>query len=273
MAPVERGDRRASRPRPARRSSASTATSRRRRRRARDRRRWRAHSPTSTSTTGAGTTRCASRSPSATASGIDQVALGAGSDEFIVLLARLFAEGGTVATVPGVLVFDVPLRRRDGRRHDRRRPRRRPTSSSSVDRTIRRGSCRTSPTCRANWSSTRPTPTTPASTPSIESTTARSCCERSPRPTGWPARASATHIASPELIDIITSRQAPLSVSSLSASLALAAIATPLDVSAQVAERERLASELTSLGLDAGEVLHELPLHPDGRIPRNWSSS
>ena len=32
--------------------------------------------------------------------GIDQVALGAGSDEFIVLLARLFAEGGTVATVP-----------------------------------------------------------------------------------------------------------------------------------------------------------------------------
>jgi histidinol-phosphate aminotransferase len=31
---------------------------------------------------------------------IDQVALGAGSDEFIVLLTRLFAEGGTVATVP-----------------------------------------------------------------------------------------------------------------------------------------------------------------------------
>jgi imidazoleglycerol phosphate dehydratase HisB len=56
-------------------------------------------------------------------------------------------------------------------------------------------------------------------------------------------------LASPELIDIITSRQAPLSVSSLSASLALAAIATPLDVSGQVAERERLASELTALGL------------------------
>jgi histidinol-phosphate aminotransferase len=31
---------------------------------------------------------------------IDRVALGAGSDEFIVLLARLFAEGGTIATVP-----------------------------------------------------------------------------------------------------------------------------------------------------------------------------
>ena len=31
---------------------------------------------------------------------LEQVALGAGSDEFIVLLARLFAEGGTIATVP-----------------------------------------------------------------------------------------------------------------------------------------------------------------------------
>jgi len=31
---------------------------------------------------------------------LDQVALGAGSDEFIVLLTRIFAEGGSVATVP-----------------------------------------------------------------------------------------------------------------------------------------------------------------------------
>jgi imidazoleglycerol phosphate dehydratase HisB len=38
-------------------------------------------------------------------------------------------------------------------------------------------------------------------------------------------------------------------VSSLSASLALAAIATPLDVSSQNEERDRLASELTTLGL------------------------
>ena len=30
------------------------------------------------------------------------MALGAGSDEFIVLLARIFASGGTVATVPAV---------------------------------------------------------------------------------------------------------------------------------------------------------------------------
>src|ERR1035437_8635155 len=31
---------------------------------------------------------------------VSQVALGAGSDEFIVLLAHVFAEGGTIATVP-----------------------------------------------------------------------------------------------------------------------------------------------------------------------------
>ena len=31
---------------------------------------------------------------------LDQVAIGAGSDEFIVLLTRIFAEGGTVASVP-----------------------------------------------------------------------------------------------------------------------------------------------------------------------------
>jgi len=39
------------------------------------------------------------------------------------------------------------------------------------------------------------------------------------------------------LIDVITSRQAPLSVSSLSAALALAAMDIEPDVSAQVAER------------------------------------
>jgi imidazoleglycerol-phosphate dehydratase len=47
---------------------------------------------------------------------------------------------------------------------------------------------------------------------------------------------------------VITSRQAPLSVSSLSAALALAAIGQPVDVSVQVAERERVRAVLTSLG-------------------------
>ena len=31
---------------------------------------------------------------------LDHVTIGAGSDEFIVLLARMYAEGGTIATVP-----------------------------------------------------------------------------------------------------------------------------------------------------------------------------
>jgi imidazoleglycerol phosphate dehydratase HisB len=56
-------------------------------------------------------------------------------------------------------------------------------------------------------------------------------------------------IATPALSAVISSRQAPLSVSSLSASLALAAIATPVDVSGQIAERERLTAELSALGL------------------------
>ena len=45
-------------------------------------------------------------------------------------------------------------------------------------------------------------------------------------------------------------RQAPLPVSTLSAALALAALDEPLDVAAQVEERERLASGLRALGLD-----------------------
>jgi histidinol-phosphate aminotransferase/imidazoleglycerol-phosphate dehydratase/histidinol-phosphatase len=56
-------------------------------------------------------------------------------------------------------------------------------------------------------------------------------------------------IASREITEMINSRQAPLSVSSLSAALALSAITSPLDVTAQVAERERMARELHSLGM------------------------
>jgi imidazoleglycerol phosphate dehydratase HisB len=57
-------------------------------------------------------------------------------------------------------------------------------------------------------------------------------------------------LASAEKIAVITSRQAPLSVSSLSASLALAALGTEPDVSAQIEERERMAGELKVLGLE-----------------------
>ena len=56
-------------------------------------------------------------------------------------------------------------------------------------------------------------------------------------------------IANKELTAVITSRQAPLSVSALSASLALAAISAPLNIEGQIAERERMVKELSTLGL------------------------
>jgi histidinol-phosphate aminotransferase/imidazoleglycerol-phosphate dehydratase/histidinol-phosphatase len=56
-------------------------------------------------------------------------------------------------------------------------------------------------------------------------------------------------LASPDLIEAISSRQAPLSVSSLSASLALAAITSPLDITGALDERDRLSGELAALGL------------------------
>jgi histidinol-phosphate aminotransferase/imidazoleglycerol-phosphate dehydratase/histidinol-phosphatase len=56
-------------------------------------------------------------------------------------------------------------------------------------------------------------------------------------------------LATPETIEIIASRQAPLSVSSISAALALAAITTPLDLTTALAERDRVSKELDALGL------------------------
>jgi histidinol-phosphate/aromatic aminotransferase/cobyric acid decarboxylase-like protein/imidazoleglycerol phosphate dehydratase HisB len=180
--------------------------------------------------------------------GLDQVALGAGSDEFIVLLARLFAEGGTVATVPafsysmypyaatmaGATIVDDP---------------------KTADLVF---------VCRPN-NPTGELPEIPdvdgqliideayadyAGVDALDRVNSGAVVLRTfSKAYGLAGARVGYAIASPELIDIITSRQAPLSVSSLSASLALAAIATPLDVSTQVAERERLAKELTSLGL------------------------
>jgi imidazoleglycerol phosphate dehydratase HisB len=58
-------------------------------------------------------------------------------------------------------------------------------------------------------------------------------------------------LATPELTSVISSRQAPLSVSCLSAALALAALNVEPDVSDQIGERERLSKELATLGLVA----------------------
>jgi imidazoleglycerol-phosphate dehydratase/histidinol-phosphatase len=57
-------------------------------------------------------------------------------------------------------------------------------------------------------------------------------------------------LAAAETAAELNRRQAPLPVSTLSAALALAALGEPLDVVAQVEERERLASGLRALGLD-----------------------
>ena len=57
-------------------------------------------------------------------------------------------------------------------------------------------------------------------------------------------------LAERDVAEELRARQAPLAVSTLSAALALAALADPPDVGPQVEERERLAVELRSLGLE-----------------------
>jgi histidinol-phosphate aminotransferase/imidazoleglycerol-phosphate dehydratase/histidinol-phosphatase len=57
-------------------------------------------------------------------------------------------------------------------------------------------------------------------------------------------------LAAPETAAELRDRQAPAPVSTLSAALALAALADPPDVRAEVEERERLADRLRALGLE-----------------------
>ena len=179
---------------------------------------------------------------------LDQIALGAGSDEFIVLCARIFAEGATIATVPavsysmyryaalmaGATVIDDP---------------------SKADLVF---------VCRPN----NPT----GELPDIPSVTGQLIIDEAyadyagvdaldrvkdgaivlrtfSKAFGLAGARVGYAVASPELIAVISSRQAPLSVSSLSAALAMAALASPLDVTGQIAERQRLTSELVELGL------------------------
>ena len=179
---------------------------------------------------------------------VAQVALGAGSDEFIVLLARVFAEGGTVATVParsysmyryaaimaGATMLEDP---------------------HSADLVF---------VCRPN-NPTGELPDVPdvagqlvideayadyAGVDALARIEDGAIILRTfSKAFGLAGARVGYALASPETIDVIASRQAPLSVSTLSAALALAALATPPDVSGQVAERERLARELVGLGL------------------------
>ncbi|HUZ40329.1 MAG TPA: aminotransferase class I/II-fold pyridoxal phosphate-dependent enzyme [Acidimicrobiales bacterium] len=179
---------------------------------------------------------------------LDQVAIGAGSDEFIVLLARLFAEGGTVATVPA-FSYSMYL-----------------FAAAMAGATIVEDPTKADVVfvCRPN-NPTGELPDIPdvpgqliideayadyAGVDALDRIESGAIVLRTfSKAYGLAGARVGYAIAKAETIDIITSRQAPLSVSSLSAALALAAMATPIDVSTQVAERERLADELSSLGL------------------------
>jgi histidinol-phosphate aminotransferase/imidazoleglycerol-phosphate dehydratase/histidinol-phosphatase len=179
---------------------------------------------------------------------VDNVALGAGSDEFIVLLAHMFAEGGTIATVPaysysmyryaaimaGATVVEDP---------------------ASADLVY---------VCRPN----NPTgemceiPDVPgqivideayaqyAGVDALDQLDRGVIILRTfSKAFGLAGARVGYALATPELIAAISSRQAPLSVSSLSAALALSAISSPLDISSALVERDRLAGELETLGL------------------------
>ena len=180
--------------------------------------------------------------------GLDQVSLGAGSDEFIILLARMFAEGGTIATVPafsysmyryaaimaGATVIDDP---------------------AQADLVF---------VCRPN----NPTgemceiPDVPGQVVIDEAYAQYAGVDAVDRiddgaivlrtfskAFGLAGARVGYALATPDLIAAIASRQAPLGVSSLSVALALAAISTPLDMTSVLKERDRLCDELSALGL------------------------
>ena len=180
--------------------------------------------------------------------GLDQVSLGAGSDEFIVLVAALFAQNGTVAWVPQ----DSYSMYRYGAAMARATVVENPRDANLVY------------VCRPN-NPTGELCTIPDVTGQLVIDEAYAqyagvdeiarvddgaiVLRTFSKAFGLAGARVGYAIASPETTAIINSRQAPLSVSSLSAALALAALTSPLDVSAQVAERERVARELHTLGL------------------------
>jgi histidinol-phosphate aminotransferase/imidazoleglycerol-phosphate dehydratase/histidinol-phosphatase len=179
---------------------------------------------------------------------VDNVALGAGSDEFIVLLAHMFAEEGTIATVPaysysmyryaaimaGATVVEDP---------------------ATADLVY---------VCRPNNPTGEMCEIPDVSGQIVvdeayaqySGVDALDQLDRGviilrtfSKAFGLAGARVGYALAKPELIEAISSRQAPLSVSSLSAALALAAISSPLDVSSALSERDRLSGELETLGL------------------------
>ncbi|MGA7835253.1 MAG: aminotransferase class I/II-fold pyridoxal phosphate-dependent enzyme, partial [Acidimicrobiales bacterium] len=180
---------------------------------------------------------------------VRRVALGAGSDEFIVLLARLFAEGGTIATVPaysysmyryaaimaGATMIDDP---------------------KEADLVfVCRPNNPTGEMCEipdvAGQLVIDEAYADYAGVDALDRLESGVIILRTfSKAFGLAGARVGYALASGELIEAIASRQAPLSVSSLSAALALTAISQKPDVSSTIAERERLARELTALGLE-----------------------
>jgi histidinol-phosphate/aromatic aminotransferase/cobyric acid decarboxylase-like protein/imidazoleglycerol phosphate dehydratase HisB len=179
---------------------------------------------------------------------LDQVAIGAGSDEFIVLLAQMYARGGTIATVPS---FSYSMYR---------------YAALMAGATIVEDPAAADLVfvCRPN-NPTGELPDIPevdgqlvideayaqyAGVDALDQIPQGAIVLRTFSKAFGLAGARVGYVlASSETIAAITSRQAPLSVSSLSAALARAALASPPDLAPQIAERERLSAALTELGM------------------------
>ena len=180
---------------------------------------------------------------------IDQVCLGAGSDEFIVLLAAMYASGGTVATVPS----------------DSYSMYRFAASMAGATLTDDVASADLVFVCRPN----NPTGELPEIPEGIrgqlvldEAYAQYAGIDGTPyinegaivlrtfsKAYGLAGARVGYALASTDTAALIHARQAPLSVSGPSAALALAAVTTPLDVTAQNAERDRVAAALTAMNL------------------------
>jgi histidinol-phosphate/aromatic aminotransferase/cobyric acid decarboxylase-like protein/imidazoleglycerol phosphate dehydratase HisB len=180
----------------------------------------------------------------------NQVVLGAGSDELIVVCARTFAAGGTVATVP---VNSYSMYRFAAGMADAQMV----PDPASADLVY---------VCRPN-NPTGELPDVPevdgqlvideayaeyAGVDALDHVESGAIILRTfSKAHGLAGARVGYAICDQRRADILSSRLAPLSVSSLSAGLALASLRDPPDVSAQVQERERLRSELATLGLHA----------------------
>ena len=180
---------------------------------------------------------------------LGNVSIGAGSDEFIVLLAAMYATGGTVATVPS----------------DSYSMYRYAAGMAGATMTDDVANADLVFVCRPN-NPTGELPDIPTNVTGqlvIDEAYAQYAgvdetarinegaiiLRTFSKAFGLAGARVGYALAAEPTIAAITSRQAPLSVSALSAALAQAALSVSLDVSGQVAERDRVAAALSELGL------------------------